>query len=101
MGEGRKFLSGCSLPQPIEKTPCLATAMRHCPRSEAALSGPPLSVLSARLALQNLDRRDGFRCWWPLALNPAQEHVDDIGVETLPTFVIWRIAIAAWRQPSC
>src|SRR5437879_13383878 len=43
---------------------------------------------------------EGFRCWWPLALNQAQEHVDAIGVETLPTFVIWRMAMAA-IHPSC
>ena len=44
---------------------------------------------------------EGFRCWWPLALNQAQEHVDAIGVETLPTFVIWRMAMAAAIHPSC
>ena len=75
--------------------------MRHRSRSEAALAGHPLGVLSAHLALQNLDRRDGFQCWWPLALNQAQEHVDAIGVETLPTFVIWRMAMAAAIHPSC
>jgi hypothetical protein len=75
--------------------------MRHCSRSEAALAGHPLGVPSAHPALQNLDRRDGFRCWWPLALNQAQEHVDAIGVETLPTFVIWRMAMAAAIRPSC
>ena len=101
MGEGRKFLSGCSLPQPIEKTPCLATAMRHCSRSEAALPGHPLGVLAADFVLQNLDGRDGFRCQWPMALNQAQEHVDTIGVETLPAFVIRRMAMAAAIPPSC
>jgi hypothetical protein len=75
--------------------------MRYCSRSEAALAGHPLGVLSAHLALQNLDRRDGFRSRWPLALNQAQEHVDAIGVETLPPFVIWRMAMAAAIYPSC
>jgi hypothetical protein len=75
--------------------------MRHCSGSEAAVAGHPLGVLSAHLALQNLDRSDGFRCWWPLALNQAQEHVDAIGVETLPTSVIWRMAMAAAIHPSC
>src|SRR6476659_1910837 len=101
MGEGRKSLSGGSRPQPTEKTPCLATAMRHCTRSEAALAGHPSGVISADLTLQNLDRRDSFRCRWPLALNQAQEHVDAIGVETRPTFVIWRMAKAAAIHPSC
>jgi len=101
MDEGRKFLLGCSFPQPIEKTPCLATAMRHCSGSEAALPGHPLGVRSAHLALQNLDRRNGVRCWWPLALNQAQKHVDAIGVETQPTFVIRRMAMAAPIHPSC
>jgi hypothetical protein len=101
MGEGRKFLSGCSFPQPIEKTPGFATAMRHRSRSEAALAGNPLGVLSAHLALKNLDRRNGFRSRWPLTLSQAQEHVDAIGVETLPPFVIWRMAMAAAIHPSC
>jgi len=75
--------------------------MRHRSRSEAALAGHPLGVLATHLALQNLYRRDGFRRWWPLALNQAQEHVNAIGVETLPTFVIWRMAMAAAIHPSC
>src|SRR5450759_110415 len=47
VGEGRKFLSGCSLSQPIETTLCLGTAMRHRSLSEAALTGHRLGVLSA------------------------------------------------------
>lgn len=34
-------------------------------------------------------------------LHQAQEHVDAIGVETLPTFVIWRMVMAAAINPSC
>ena len=101
MGEGRKFLSGCSLSQPIETTLCLGTAMRHRSLSETALTGHPLGVLSADFALQNLDRGDRSRYWWPLALNQAQKHVDAIGVETPPTFVIWWMAMAATIHPPC
>jgi hypothetical protein len=75
--------------------------MRHSSLSEAALTGHPLGVLSADFAMQTLDRGDRSRYWWPLALNQAQKHVDTIGVETPPTFVIWRMAMAAAINPSC
>src|ERR1035437_11074413 len=75
--------------------------MRHRSLSETALTGHPLGVLSADFALQNLGRGDRSRYWWPLALNQAQEHVDAIGVETLPTFVIWWMAMAATIHPPC
>jgi hypothetical protein len=75
--------------------------MRHRSLSEAALTGHPLGVLSADLVPQNLDRNDRFRYWWPLALNQAQKHVDAIGVETPPTFVVWWMAVAATVPPKC
>jgi hypothetical protein len=75
MGEGRKLFSACLLAQPIEKTTCLGTAMRHRSLTEAALTGHPLGVLSKDFAPPNLGRRNRSRYWWPLALSQTQEHV--------------------------
>ena len=99
MGEGRKFFHLLA-PQPTrDALPRNSDETRSW--SEGRAGRHPSGVLSADLALQNLDRRDGFRCWWPLALHQTQEHVDAIGVETLPTFVIWRMAMAAAIHPAC
>jgi hypothetical protein len=75
--------------------------MRHRSLTEAALTGHPLGVLSEDFAPPNLGRRNRPRYWWPLALNQTQEHVDAIGVETPPTFVVWWVATAAMIRPPC
>jgi hypothetical protein len=75
--------------------------MRHRSLSEAALTGHPLGILYEDFAPPNLGRRNRSRYWWPLALNQTQEHVDAIGVETPPTFVVWWVAMAATIRPPC